>query len=113
MTRLHVNELYGTLSAPLTIGATTWSGAEVANLPVVTAPDILAVTIAPLGLPSNVATAPEIIHVTAHTSAATSATISRGEEGTAARAHATNEPWVHAVTAADVAATTFGGGTPT
>ena len=38
---------------------------------------------------------PEIVYVTAHTAGATTATIARAQEGSIARAHIRDVPWVH------------------
>lgn len=43
----------------------------------------------------------EIVYVTAYTGSASTATVSRGEEGTTAQAHAINAIWVNGATAAD------------
>lgn len=57
--------------------------------------------------PGATAGAPEIIYVTAHTASATTATILRGQEGTTARSHAQNTPWVHGATARDFTPTAW------
>lgn len=94
--RIRSNFQNGTITDnPLAIAATSVNSAEFASLPVVTAPDLLAVTLDAEG------TTPEIVHITAHTASATVATIVRGQEGTAAKAHAQNASWVHASTARD------------
>lgn len=98
MARLRQNFQEGTISdAPLLIGATTMNSAELAGLVAVTGSDVLAITLDPDGDDG----APEIIHVTAHTASATSATIARGQEGTAAREHAAGTVWEHNITEDD------------
>lgn len=83
---------------PLTSGATTLTSA---GLSVVTggvgSTEHFAVVLDPDGLDG----APEIAYVTALTAAATSGTIARGQEGTTARAHARDIPWIHAPTLRD------------
>lgn len=51
--------------------------------------------------PDGIYGAPEIAYITSLTVGATSATILRGQEGTTARAHLIDTPWVHAPTVAD------------
>lgn len=58
--------------------------------------NIMAVTIDP-----GEGGAREIVHITAHDTAAAAVTVERGCEGTAAVAHDADVPWVHAVTAWD------------
>jgi hypothetical protein len=87
---------------PLLIGATTLTSTGLSGLPVVTAPDVLWLALDPEG----VAGTPEIVQVTAHTSAATTATIVRGQQtaagGGAARQHLQNTVWSHVVTPTDI-----------
>jgi len=84
---------------PLAIGATTINSAGFANLPVVTAPDFLWLTLDPDALVG----APEIVKVTTHTSSATSVTVVRGQQGTAARSHNLAEVWNAVLTEQDLA----------
>jgi hypothetical protein len=44
---------------------------------------------------------PETAYITAYTNGATTATIARGKEGTTARAHAQNTPWIAAIMHSD------------
>jgi hypothetical protein len=88
--RVRGNLTSGTLSVALTNVATTMSSAGLANLPAVTATGHAVITI------EN-----EIIYVTAHTAAATTATILRGQEGTTGAAHSLNTAWVHGPVASD------------
>lgn len=98
MARLRTNNVFGTITNnPLLIGGTTLSGAGLANLVAVTGSDVAAITLDP----NRVNGAPEIVYVTAHTAGNTSATILRGQEGTAARQHPNGTFWVHAPTALD------------
>ena len=94
---------------PLAIGGTTLTSAALSALPTITASNLYF----PITLdPDGIGGAPEIAYITAHTAAATSATISRGDEGTTARAHNEDIRWVHAPTLADFGAveSTVGGG---
>lgn len=97
MVRLRENFQHGTLTAQLLIGGTTLDSAELASLQAVTAPDIAVLVLDPAGDDG----APEIVHVTAHTGAATTATILRAQEGTTARQHEIATVWKHSPTADD------------
>lgn len=83
--------------APLLVGATALTSASLANLLVVDATNHTALIIDPDGNEGNA----EIVWVTAHAASATTATILRGQEGTAARQHGQDTPWVHTATARD------------
>ena len=96
MTRLRQNFVGGTVDDnPLGIAATTLTSSELAGLQAITAPEIAVLVLDPD------AAAPEIVYVTAHTAAATTATIARGKEGSAAAEHALDTPWKHVPTAED------------
>jgi hypothetical protein len=96
--RLRQNFASGTITDnPLTNVATTVNSAAFANLPAVTATSHLPIILDPLAS----AGAPEIVYITAHTAAATSATVVRGQEGTSARQHATGMTWRHAALVSD------------
>ena len=83
---------------PLTSGATTLtSGALAAVTNGVGSTEHLAIVLDPDGLGG----APEIAYITALTAAATSATIVRGQEGTTARQHVRDVPWIHGPTLRD------------
>lgn len=98
MATLYGNFLNGTITdAPLTIGATTANSAEFANLPAVADPDTMWLVLDPEGASG----APEIVQVTAHTAAATSVTIVRGQQSTTAREHAAATVWRCALTKSD------------
>lgn len=98
--RVRSDNTFGTTTnAPLLVGGTTLNSAGLANLGVVASPDIAVITLDP----NRVNGAPEIVYVTAHTGAATSATILRGQEGTAAREHPVGTFWVHGATGLDFA----------
>lgn len=90
--RIRKNGVFGTTTDnPLTAGAATFNSAALADLPVVTGNHAI-ITLDPLKQFGN----PEIVMVTAHTAAATVATITRGMFGTVARSHPVNTLWVHA-----------------
>lgn len=95
--RIRKNGVFGTITDnPLTAGAATFNSAALADLPVVTGNHAI-ITLDPLKQFGN----PEIVMVTAHTAAATVATITRGMFGTVARSHPVNTLWVHAATQDD------------
>ena len=99
MSRIKTAFLSGTITDnPLTNVATTINSAALANLPAIASPDIAVLVLDPAGS----AGAPEVVWVTAHTGSATSATISRAQEGTSAREHASTIPWVHGPTILDL-----------
>lgn len=82
---------------PLTAVATTVNSAGLAALVAVASTEHAAIVFDPDG----VFGAPEIAYVTAHAAAATSATIARGQEGTTARQHDRDVPWIHGPTVKD------------
>lgn len=95
--RIRADNVFGTVTDnPLSAVATTLNSAGLANLPAVASAHALIVLD-----PLRTAGAPEIIIVTAHTGAATSATVTRGALGTSARSHAAGVAWVHAVDITD------------
>jgi hypothetical protein len=84
------------------------SAANLANLPVVAGADTALIVLDPEGAGNG----PEAVLVTAHTSSATTATITRAAETggglkSTGQAHASGTKWVHALSVAD-----FTGGTP-
>lgn len=95
--RIRTNNVFGTLTDnPLLVGATTMNGAGLANLAAVSSAHALIILD-----PLRTAGAPEMVVATAHTAAATSATITRGAYGTTARQHAAGVLWVHAASIED------------
>jgi hypothetical protein len=91
MTRVRTDNVFGTITDnPLTNVATTMNSAGLANLAAVSSAEAIIILD-----PNRVSGAPEIVIVTAHTASATSATIQRGQFGTAARQHAQGTEWVH------------------
>lgn len=99
MARLFTNLKSGDVDDnPLTAGATTLTSAELASLPLVTGGDTLELVLDPLGAGNG----PEIVTVTAHSTSATTATITRGQHGTTAVQHALTTAWVAGLVAADL-----------
>lgn len=92
------NLQYGTITDnPLSNVATTINSADFAGL-IALASNNMYVTLDPEGVYGD----PEIINVTAHTAAATSATCARGALGTSARQHPQGTTWVAGVYDIDV-----------
>lgn len=90
--RIRDNGVFGTTTDnPLSAGATTFNSNELSLLSQVSG-DHAIITLDPTREFGN----PEIIIVTAHTVAATIATITRGAYGTSARSHPQGTSWVHA-----------------
>lgn len=98
-----------TTDSPLLIGATTYNSTNLSSMPVVAAPDYMWVALDPLGVNG----APEIVKVTLHTAAASSATIVRGQQttfgGGAARAHPLGSTWAATQTPMDLVRPYMGG----
>lgn len=88
---------------PLLIGGTTLTSAALATVAVIDSTKHMAITLDPEGLGG----VPEIAYITAHTSAATTATILRAQEGTTAREHAADVPWSHSPSARDYIKTKY------
>lgn len=82
---------------PLTAVATTLTSASLASAPTIGSTQHMALVLDPDGF----AGAPEIVYITAHSAAATTATILRAQEGTTARQHDRDMAWVHSVTVKD------------
>lgn len=96
--RIRDNSAFGTITDnPLTNVATTMNSAGLANVSAVSSNHAILILD-----PLRSAGAPEIVVITAHTGAATSATITRGALGTSARQHASGTLWVMAPTIDDV-----------
>ena len=99
MTRLRANFEVGQVTDdPLSSGATTINSPSFSSLPVISSPDIMAITLDP----EAIFGAPEIAWITDHASSATSVTVTRGQETTLAREHPENTEWVNALTAVDI-----------
>ena len=101
MARIRTDFVRGTLTNALSSGDTTMTASLLASIPEIVAPDIAVIILDPL------ASAPEIVHITAHTAAATTATILRGRESSTARAHIAGTAWAHGATGDDFPANAF------
>ena len=96
--RLRRNNESGTITDnPLTIGATTINSAGFASLPTIGATNSMILILDP----QEVGGTAEIVRVTAHTAAATSVTVVRGQEGSVARSHVFNTTWMHGPVTSD------------
>lgn len=82
----------GALSADMASGVTTMNSAGLADLPAIGATEHAAITFWTTDANGRV-TKKEIAYVTAHTAAATSATIVRGKDGTTAQNWLTGDKW--------------------
>ena len=87
----------GTLTATLAAAGVTMSSAELSNLQAIASPSISVLVLDPLRTAGD----PEIVWVTAHTSSATTATITRAQESSTGREHASGVAWIHAPTLLD------------
>lgn len=106
--RLRRNNISGTITDnPLAIGATTINSAGFVDLPVVDATNHVILILDP----QEVGGTAEIVRVTAHTAAATSVTVVRGQEGTTARSHVFNTTWMHGPVASDTSLSDVTSGT--
>lgn len=97
MARIRADYVFGSIDAALAAGDTSLSSPALARLPVVSGGDVAAVT-----LHDSETGAYEIVHVTSHAAAATTATILRGREGSTARAWVSGAAWDHGATAMDM-----------
>lgn len=96
--RLRANNISGAINDnPLTNVATTINSPSFADLPVVDSTNHLILILDPL----EVIGAAEIVIVTAHTVAATSVTVLRGQEGSVARQHPLATVWFHGPVGSD------------
>lgn len=104
MSVIRADGVAGKLSADLASGGTTMTSAGLADLPAVASPDIAKITLFATDNNGRV-TSKEIVYVTAHTASATTATITRAQEGTTSPASwsgtTTPTSWVHAPTGRD------------
>lgn len=96
--RVRQNFISGTTTDnPLTSGATSFNSAGLASLEAIDSAEHAVIVLDPTGAGNG----PEIVYITAHTGGATSATITRGREGTSAVQHASGTGWVHGPTQSD------------
>lgn len=96
MTRVRANYVFGETDALLGSGDTSLSSPALARLPVVTSPDVAAVTLHDPETGDF-----EIVHVTDHADSATTATILRAQEDTTAAEWPSGTAWLHGPTVAD------------
>lgn len=101
MALIRADAVAGALSAALTTAATTMESDGLADLPEVSSPDIAKVVLYRRALTGRV-TAYEVVHVTAHTAGATTATILRAQEGTSALSWIVSDRWDHAPTVEEI-----------
>lgn len=91
--RVRANNVYGTISDnPLLIGATTYTSLGLSLLPAIASPTQHAVVVFD---PKRVFGEPEIVVITLHSALGTTATITRAQYGTTARAHPQGTAWAH------------------
>lgn len=109
MARVWTNSIRGELSAIALVGDTTLSAAVFAELPVVTAPDTLKLTLDPM---RKEGFKPEIVEVTDHAAGATTVTVRRAQEttrnGGAAREWPAGTLVVHPLSASDLELLVYG-----
>lgn len=99
--RVRANFIAGLIEDnPLTAAATTLTSADLASLPAIGATEHAVIVLDPDGTP-------EIVYVTAHTAAATTATILRAQEGTVAVEHLRDTPWIHGPVTSDFSASSM------
>lgn len=99
--RSRTNLVAGALSAGISGADTTISSAGLAGLAVIDATNHAAITIFAADGNGRILVS-EIVYVTAHTAAATTATVVRGREGTSASAWSSGATWAHAPTTRDL-----------
>lgn len=100
MARIRTDFVAGALDAALAAGATSMSSPALADLAAVASPDVAAISLYTADSNGRI-TKKEIVHVTAHTAAATTATIVRGREGTSDQAWSSSDKWEHGATKED------------
>lgn len=99
MATIYSNFKAGLLGAAIGSGDTSITSPGFVNLPTVSSPDIMWIT---LDADASGGSLPEIIQVTNHPSASDTVTAARGQQGTTARSHPNGEDWVHANTEDDL-----------
>lgn len=83
---------------PLTAAATLLTSGGLASVVVIGTTQHFSIILDPDGLYGE----PEVVWVTAHAAGASTATILRGQEGTTAREHSRDVPWLHGATVYDM-----------
>ncbi len=94
--RMPTDFAYGTLSVAAAIGDTSLSSSQFSTLP----SSFTTSAVMPMVLLNSATQTREVVWVTAHTASATSVTVVRGKEGTAAAAWPSGTQWICAPTAA-------------
>src|SRR5512143_2978655 len=102
--RQYQNFIGGLLTASLSATGTTLTSDGLAAMSAVDSLHHMVVVLDPDGLNGE----PEATYVTAHTAAATTATIVRGKEGSTGRAHDIDIPWVHTLITSDMSGAATG-----
>lgn len=98
MPSIFQNFIAGTIdNNPLAVGGTSLSSPELADLQAVSSPSTMYLVLDPEAEDGD----PEIVTVTTHTAAATTATITRGQQSTTAREHASGTVWRAVFTKSD------------
>ena len=100
MARKYQNFISGTLSIDHQPTDNVMASPGLAALQSIANPDHLIVVFNPEG-DDTFSAAPEVVHVVSHGTNSTTATMERAKEGTQARLHKINTPWVAADTAED------------
>lgn len=98
MATIYSNFQQGTLSASLTNTATVLNSTNFVSLPTVASPDTMWLVLDP----NSSGGTPEVVQVTIHTAAATTVTVTRGQQSSTARSHAAGIAWVACVTTSDL-----------
>lgn len=98
MARKYQNFVSGTLSAGITSVDSSMESTGLAQMMAISNPHTMTVVLDPEGVDG----APEVVWVVAHVGSVTTASILRGQEGTTARSHNQDTPWVHAITDTDI-----------
>jgi hypothetical protein len=99
--RIRSNFAAGAIDAALSAGDTTLSSPGLADLVAVTSAGHAAITLFDRDADGRI-TKSEIVYITAHTASATTATMTRGEEGTTAQSWSIGDNWVHGPTTRDM-----------
>lgn len=97
MSTIRENFISGTLTVEISDVDTTITSPALAYLPEVVGPDVALITLDPFGQRGR----PEVVKVTAHAASATTATVTRAQEGTAARTHVVGTQWTHGAVASE------------
>jgi hypothetical protein len=100
MTTLHFDGVSGRLTTALAPGDTTMASAGLQDLGVVSGGNLVQVALFSQDATTGRLTI-EIVHVIAHSSGASTATVLRGQNGTTARSWTVGATWTHGITVQD------------